>query len=557
MKKRCTAMGHWDEDMYLFSGFERVAAGHPQRVALVYLGASYTYGRLHDWVLRFSTALSNMGVKRQDRVLLYLPNCVPWVISYLGIQRIGAVPVPVSPIYTAYEISYMIQDSEARTVVCQDTNFGYVKEVMERHGVQRVIVANLTDLLPTWKRAVGLFFDKVPKGKVGSHPNVLRFTSLLDRYPPSPPEVEIDPRRDLAYILYTGGTTGSPKGVPGNHLGMLSYIRDLMEDVLSGHIRFGEDVFVCVAPLYHIMAQGFFLAVGIGHANVTVLMPVPQIDAVLDAIERHRARWFLGVPTLYRMILENDRLGHYDLSSLRYCFCGGDVLPGEVAHRWRQSFGIELFQVYGSTEAGHVSYSRLSGPPKAMSLGYPLKSRECKVVDPDTMEPVPPGGVGELLVTSEETIKGYWNKPDETERSYVTLKEKVYYRMGDFVTQAEDGELFFVERSADVIKSKGYRISASEIEAALQDHPTVVAACAVGVPDPRLGERIKAMVVLKEDARGVGAAELIQWCKKRLAPYKVPHYIEFRDMLPKSKVGKLLRREIRDEERRRLGKAKQ
>jgi long-chain acyl-CoA synthetase len=539
---------------YLFSGFERATAEHPHRAAVIYLGASYSYARLYDWVLRFAAALHGLGVRPQDRIMLYLPNCVPWLIAYLGIQRLGAVPVPVSPIYTSHEILYMARDAGVRTVVCQDTNFGYVQEIMGEAGIERVIVANLVDLLPAWKRAVGAVFDKIPKGKVQWGPKVRRFPELLRTYPPMPPRVEIDPRRDLSYILYTGGTTGFPKGVPGNHLGMQSYIRDLMEEVLGGEIRPGQDAFVCVAPLYHIMAQGFCLAAGLNHANTVVLMPVPQVDAVLVAIERHRARWFLGVPTLYRMILENDRLATYDLRSLRYCFCGGDVLPGEVHHRWQERFGIPLYQVYGSTEAGHVSYSRLGKVPDPMSLGYPLSSRKCLVVDPDTLEEVPSGETGELLVTSEDTLKHYWNKPEETARSFVSLGSEIYYRMGDYVRRGADGELFFVERSADVIKSKGFRISASEVEAALQDHPTVIAACVVGVPDPKLGERIKAMVVLKEDARGVGAADLIQWCRQRLAAYKVPHYVEFRDMLPKSKVGKLLRREIRDEERRKMGK---
>jgi long-chain acyl-CoA synthetase len=178
------------------------------------------------------------------------------------------------------------------------------------------------------------------------------------------------------------------------------------------------------------------------------------------------------------------------------------------------------------------------------------------VVDPDTLEPVPIGEIGELLVTSDYTVKHYWNKPEETSYSYVEIDGKIYYRMGDYVKQDEKGEIYYVERSADIIKYKAYRVSASEIEAVLQDHPTVIGACVVGVPDPKVGERIKAMVVLKEDARGVDASELIRWCREKLAPYKIPQYIEFRDMLPKSKVGKLLRREIRDEERRRISKEK-
>jgi long-chain acyl-CoA synthetase len=191
-----------------------------------------------------------------------------------------------------------------------------------------------------------------------------------------------------------------------------------------------------------------------------------------------------------------------------------------------------------------------------MSIGLPLKSRRCKVVDPDTLEPVVTGETGELLVTSDYTVNYYWNKPEETRRSYVEIDGDIYYRMGDYVRQDEKGEIYYIERSADIIKYKAYRVSASEIEAVLQDHPTVIGACVVGVPDARVGERIKAMVVLKEDARGVDSSELLKWCRERLAPYKIPQYIEFRDMLPKSKVGKLLRREIREEERRKISKEK-
>jgi long-chain acyl-CoA synthetase len=205
---------------------------------------------------------------------------------------------------------------------------------------------------------------------------------------------------------------------------------------------------------------------------------------------------------------------------------------------------------------GHVCYSRIDKKPKPGTIGLPLKSRECMIVNPATLAPVASGESGELLVSSPYTTKGYWNKPDETERACVVIDGKVFCRMGDFVCEDADGQLYYVERSADLIKHKGYRISASEVEAILQDHPTVIGACVVGVPDERVGERIKAIVVLKEDARGVGGSDLIKWCRERLAPYKVPAYIEFRDMLPKSKVGKLLRREIRDEERRRVSKGK-
>jgi long-chain acyl-CoA synthetase len=543
------------KEEYTFTRFEQMCEKYPDRPAIVYLGEKFSYSRLKDLINRFATGLSELGIGKGDKVLIYISNSVQWVITFFGIQKIGAIAVPVAPIYTSFEIEYMINDSGAETIVCLDTNFCYVRDIFEKTCLKRAIVTNLVDLLPLWKQAIGFLFDKVPNGTVEKSKSVYAFKDLLSR-PPLKRDVQIDPWKDLSYILYTGGTTGFPKGVPGNHIGMTSYVKDVMEDVAGGYIEEGKDTYIAVNPLFHIMALGLFVAIGLNYGNTTVIMPVPQVDAILHAIQKYKVKWLLGVPALYRMILENDRLAQYALSSLRYCYCGGDVLPIEVFKRWKELYGLSIYQVYGSTEAGHVTYSRLNKEPELMSIGLPLKSRQCKVVDPDTLGSVPVGEVGELLVTSDYTIKNYWNKPEETQRSYVEIDGKTYYRMGDYVRRDENGEIYYIERSADIIKYKGYRVSASEIEAVLQDHPTVIGACVVGVPDPRVGERIKAMVVLKEDARGVDSSELLKWCRERLAPYKIPQYIEFRDMLPKSKVGKLLRREIREEERRKISKEK-
>ncbi len=539
-----------DEEL-TFTRFDRMSERCPDRPAVIYLGEGFSYARLRDLSERLAGALSDMGVGKGDRVMIYISNCVQWLITFLAVQKIGAAIVPVSPIYTSFEIEYMINDSGAETIICQDTNFCYVKDVLDKTVLKRAIVTNLVDLLPFWKRSLGLLFDKLPRGKVSGDERVIPFVKLLS-HAPIRSSAQVDPWKDLSYILYTGGTTGFPKGVPGNHIGMTSYVNDVTEDVAGEYLKEGEDVYIAVNPLFHIMALGLSMALGLNKGNAILLMPVPQVDAILETIQRYGVRWFLGVPALYRMILDNDRLDRYDIRSLRYCYCGGDVLPLEVFNRWEERFEIPIYQVYGSTEAGHVTYGRIDRKPRPGSIGLPLKSRKCMVVDPETLTPVGPGESGELLVTSPYTIKEYWKKPEETEKAYVEIDGETYYRMGDFVRQDADGELAYVERSADIIKHKAYRVSASEVEAILQDHPTVIGACVVGVPDKKVGERIKAIVVLKEDARGVGGAELLKWCRERLASYKVPSYIEFRDMLPKSKVGKLLRREIRDEERRKM-----
>ncbi|MGD8229011.1 MAG: fatty acid--CoA ligase family protein, partial [Desulfobacteraceae bacterium] len=330
--------------------------------------------------------------------------------------------------------------------------------------------------------------------------------------------------------------------------------RDMYE-VTEGYVSEGDDVFVLVNPLFHIMAQMMITGLGLTIGNPTVLMPQPVVDAILEAIQKYKATLFLGAPTLYRMILENDRLSFYDLSSLKYSWSGGDVLPEEVFNQFRKLTNRPIYQVYGSTETGGLTLSPMEKEPTARSLGRPFPSREIMIVDSKTLKPVPPGESGELLVTSP-FLMDYWMNPEETAQAFVTLDDKKWYRMGDYVKMDENAELYYVDRKADVIKYKGYRVSASEIEAVLQDHEAVLGACVVGVPDFRVGERIKAIVVAREDVRGVGANELVKWCRERLAPYKVPQYIEFRDMLPKSKVGKLLRREVRDEERRKTEKGK-
>ena len=546
-------MGEYDE--LVISGFDRACVKYPDKTAVIYLGERFSYMSLKNLIDRFATALHDLGVRHNDKVMLYIPNCPQFLIGYFGAQQIGAIPVPVSPIYTPYEMKYLINDSDAETVLCQDTNFRYIKEVFPETCLKRAIVTNYVDLLPLYKRVVGTLFDKVPDGVIEKGDNVYSFKNLIRQYPPQPPKVTINPRDHLSYILYTGGTTGFPKGCIATHTGMVSFVNEIT-GVGEGHISDGEEVFIMVNPLFHQMAQGVILGMVLTKGNTAVLMPIPEVDAILQAIQRYRGTLFLGAPTLYRMILENDRLDLFDLSSLRYCWSGGDVLPLEVLNRWKKRFKVPIYQVYGATEVGFTAMSPLGREPVPGSIGLPLSSREIKIVDPDTLAPVPPGRAGELLVTSDYISKGYWKKPEETAASYVEIDGKTWYRTSDYVNMDSDGQLYYVDRSADIIKYKGYRVSCSEIEAVLQDHSALIGACVVGIPDPKVGERIKAIVVLKEDVRGVTGSELTKWCKQRLAPYKIPQYIEFRDMLPKSKVGKLLRREVRDEERRRVSKEK-
>jgi long-chain acyl-CoA synthetase len=316
----------------------------------------------------------------------------------------------------------------------------------------------------------------------------------------------------------------------------------------------GEDIVIQGGPLFHILGQAVGLG-GILSGDTVVLLPRVNVDGLLNHIQRYRVLTFFAVPALYRMILEHDRVDHYDLSSLKYCFSGGDVLPSEVADRWLKKYGEAIYQGYGATETcGRVSLSPMGEKAPPGSAGKVTPLQQVKIVDPETLEPVSPGETGELLVSSEHMVRAYWNKPAETADCFVNMEGRLWYRTRDIIRVGDDGWLYYLDRSVDTIKHKGYRVASSEIETVLQEHPAVIASCVVGVPDEKVGERIKAFVVLKEDVKGVSAYDLLKWCRERMAPYKIPQYIEFRDMLPKSKVGKLLRRELRAEERKRFEK---
>ena len=533
--------------------FHQSAREHGDRTAIIYLGTRYSYNDLDDMSRRFAAALIELGIGPGQRVMIYLPNSIQWVIAWLAIQQINAICVPITPIYTPSDIRYIANDSDTDAIVCADTNFGYVKQILPDTHIQHVIIAKMADFLPAWKRLFGYMFNVVPKGRIAIDANTHAMRGLVKNFTPrkgKPANLASANSDDIAQIMYTGGTTKFPKGVPISHqfflISALEQIQ-LTLPLFASH----ENIIMGNAPLFHILGQTCGLATLLV-GGALILQPRVNLDATLDAMGRFKARTMIGVPAMYRMILEHDRLDQYPLESVDYWFCAGDVLPVEVGNRWYEYFGKKIYQGYGATETcGGVAMCpvRSDNPPK--SVGQVVASKQIKIVDPAFLEPVETGKPGELLVSSAHMVTAYLNKPDETRSAFVELDGHTWYRTADIMKMDEQANLYFVDRTVDTIKHKGYRISASEIESALQEHPAVISSCVVGIPDERVGERIKAFVVLKEDVKGITGYDLINWCRQTLVSYKVPQYIEFRDMLPKSKVGKLLRREIRDEENRR------
>ncbi len=535
----------------VFSAFETVAKRRGDHTAIVYLGTKYSYNKLKDMSEAFASSLLDIGVKPGERVILYIPHGIQWVVAWLGVQKIGGVCVPITPIYTNYDLKHIANDCGAETVVCADTNFGYVIKAIPECDLKRVVFTMMADVLPWWKRWFGFVFDVLPKGTVAFNRDTYSFRQLVSKS--ASPDKLPGPRqngRSIIEILYTGGTTKSPKGVPFCGDLFLTQIYDVMR-VFEPLFPPETNVIVNGVPLFHILGQNIGLAALFVGATV-ILHPRVNLDIIFRSIQEFRAKTSVGVPALYRMMLEHDRLGQYDLSSVECWLSAGDVLPVEVGKRWREYFGTSITQAYGATETcGGVCICPLGKENPPQSVGKVLSTKKVQLVEASSLKPVEVGDPGELLVSSDYMVESYLNKPEETKQSFVEWDGEKWYRTGDIMSMDKDGHLYFVDRTVDMIKHKGYRIASSEIESLLQEHPAVMGSCVVGVEDLKVGERIKAFVVLKEDVKGITAYELIKWCRERLASYKIPQYIEFRDTLPKSKVGKLLRREIRIEEVRR------
>jgi long-chain acyl-CoA synthetase len=538
----------------IFGSFEVAVKKNPNKPALIYLGEQYTYSELMEMVLRFAASLHQLGIREGDRMILNLYNLPQTMIAWLALQRLSVIPILVAPVYTSYDLKYLAKDSGAETILCMDTNLRYVVEVLPETPIQRVIATNMIDLVPWWKRLISKGFNRVPKGKIPLGKDFFSFARLLDEGRPSSlPPLGGGDRNRIALMLYTGGTTGFPKGVP---LSEKLFLRRSLEwrSASEGVTPLGHCITALSAPLYHIIGEMDGISPLIVGGETVILLPRVILDALFDHIQRYRATNMFAVPAMYRMILEHDRVNDYDLSSLRYCGTGGDAMPAEVGNRWLKKFKIPLYQGYGATElCGAISLSDAKdGIPPEGAAGKIVTNDKFKLIDPETLQEVPDNESGELLGTCDSAVTTYWNKPDETAECFLNIDGEIWYRTKDIVRVDENRWLFFMDRSIDMIKHKGYRIAAAEVERVLQAHQAVLSACVVGVHDESVGERVKAFVVLKTDIRGVSSYELMKWCRERLAPYKVPQYIEFRDMLPKSKVGKFLRRELREEEQRKI-----
>lgn len=533
----------------VWMAFERVAKEKPYKNSVIYQGTELTYGELLFFAERLGSALYKRGLRKGDRAIIYLPHCPQWLISWFGLQRIGACPVPITHLYGTQDIEYIAKDSGAKFIFMCETNFANVEPLLSKGMFTRAIFTNTSEMLPKWKE---LTVPDVSKARSQPYPrDLLRLDVLLTEEESAPPsDAEW---KDLAQILYTSGTTGLPKGVPLTHEVYLWSTKEERKTVATV-VPHGEAVILQGSPLYHILGQAQGLS-GLLFGDTIVLLPRMDIEEVLSSIERYRITNLFGTPTFYRMMLEHPKIDKFDLRSLRWCYSGGDYLPPSLNERWQKRTGKYIYQGLGATEAcGGITMTPGDVDIPEGSLGRVLSIWKAKLFDSDTMEEIPIPGQGELYISSDHMITGYWNKPEDTEKSFIKLQGRLWYKTGDIVRIDENGWVYFVDRSGDIIKHKGYRVVPSKVEKVLSEHPSIYAACVIGIPDPEVGEKIKALVVKRQDSPYVDEKELLDWCSKRLTPYEVPHWIEYRDSLPTSPSGKILRRKVRTEEREKATK---
>ncbi|QAY67133.1 long-chain-fatty-acid--CoA ligase [Paenibacillus protaetiae] len=529
------------------------ASAYPEHEAVHFMGRSISYRELLGLAVRMANGLRSLGVSKGDRVAIMLPNCPQAVVSYFGALMAGAVVVQTNPLYMERELEYQLSDSGASVMITLDLLYGRLASVRSAQPdsgplpqLKHVIVTSLKDglpfpkslLYPLKQRREGFKAD-IPYGRHG----VLAYAKWLRRQQgDAAPDIAIKPAEDLAVLQYTGGTTGTPKGVMLTH-------RNLVANTLQTSSWFykaekGREKYLAALPLFHVFGLTVLMNMSVYTGGSLIMLPRFEADAVIRTIERQRPTIFPGAPTMYIALLHHQAASSADMSSVKACISGSASLPLEVQEQFEKLTGGRLIEGYGLTEASPVTHCNpVWGKRKNGTIGIPFPDTAAKIVSLETGEELPAGEIGELVIQGPQVMKGYWMRPAETEK----VLQAGWLRTGDLAKADEDGYFTIVDRMKDVIIAGGFNIYPREVEEVLYEHPAVREASVIGVKDDYRGETVKAFIVLKEGWQ-VSRIQLDKWCRERLAAYKVPHLYEFRETLPKSMVGKVLRRVLIEEQ---------
>jgi long-chain acyl-CoA synthetase len=535
------------EEICLPDILNRTVGKYPETDALIFQGYKVKYRELKEMVDRFATCLADFGVKKGEAVAILLPNVIPCVVAYFAILKLGAVAVMNNPLYTDPELDHQFNDSGSKVLVCLDLLANRMINLRPKTKIKQIVYTSIGDYLPFPKN---LLFPLVAKKKklaadVKTAEDVYKWKECLAQYPPNPPAVDIS-FDDLAMYQYTGGTTGVSKGVMLTHANLSKQLQQIDNWFPKDLLVPGKEIALGALPFFHVFGLSVTMNFSVYEGWTDVLVPRPQPEQLLEAIRKFRPTFAPLVPTMYIGMLNHPDVKKTDMTCMKGAFSGSAPLPVEVIHEFEKTTGAIIVEGYGLTETTPVTHVNpfAGGVRKVGSIGVPISDTECRIVDlEEGTKDMPVGEPGELIIKGPQVMKGYWNKPEETAN---TIRDGWCYT-GDIGTMDEEGYFYIVDRKKDMIISGGFNIYPRDIDEVFYGHPKVQEACSIGIPDPKRGENIKVFVVLREGETAT-AEEMISFCTDKLAKYKLPTEIEFRTELPKTNVGKILRKQLRQEE---------
>jgi long-chain acyl-CoA synthetase len=518
----------------LYQVLDDTARDFPNLDAVIFQGKRIKYGELAGWSHDLASALHQIGIRKGQRVAIMLPNCPQYIVAYYAILKLGGVVVNINPMYVERELEFQLHDAGAQAIVALRDLLPRLETVKEKTPLKTVILTDLDEHVRAAR-------EKVSAQEL--RPGFYEYAELLEEGKTQvPPVVLVDPD-EVALLQYTGGTTGFSKGAMLTHFNLVSNVVQCVSWNVGA--QRGEERMLAVLPFFHVYGMTVTMNEAIYLAATIILLPRFQVDDCLEAINQYQPTRFPGVPTMYIGIINHPRVKEYNISSIKVCSSGSAPLPVEALKKFEELTGGKISEGYGLTEASPVTHANpFSGKRKVGSIGLPRPDTDAKVVDLETGEQdLPPGEEGELCIRGPQVMKGYWNRPEETARS---LRNSWLYT-GDIARMDEEGYFYIVDRKKDMIICGGFNVYPREVEEALYLHPKILEAAVLGVPEPYRGETVKAFVVLKPGKKATGE-EIIEFCRQNLARFKVPTQVEFRKELPKSHVGKVLRKALREEE---------
>ncbi len=524
----------------MYEMLAQAAERNPNGIATLFFGAKIRYAELRRLVDRFADGLAELGVRKGDRVAIILPNIPAYPIAHFAVLKLGAILVPTNPLYVERELAHQLTDSGAETAVVFDKLLPKLEAVRSQTPVKRVIVAGIREFLPP---ALGLLFRLKDKStlRLDGGKGQVSFSAMLKGKAPAAPAVAVSPE-DTAILLYTGGTTGVSKGAVLTHRNILVNVYQTRHWLWKTGDK--QEVLLCVLPFFHSYGMTTGLHLSVVLASTMLLLPRFDLNDVVKRIRKHKPTVFCGVPSMYNAVNNHPKATPKNVGSIRFCLSGGSGLPMEVQKAFESLTGASLVEGFGLSEASPVTHvNPIVGKRKIGTIGLPVSDTDSMIVDPETRKPLEPGQQGELAIKGPQVMKGYWNMADETA---AVLRDGWLYT-GDIAVMDEEGFFRIVDRKKDLIISAGMNVFPREVEEVLYQHPKVSEAAVVGIPSAVRDEVVKAFIVAKP-GQTLTRGELLQFCRDKLAKFKVPKEIELRDSLPKSAAGKILKRVLRDEE---------